>query len=211
MRSNLWSAYNPNQEQVAYNYGPLFYGITTLINPKVAIEIGVCKGYSAIHIAQAIKDCDEDGILVCYDLWEDEDAKSNFAEEQKGKHLTSTRQAFEKTIEDHGLRNTVKVYTREAFDVLHNYQNEGVDLIHLDIGNCGDVLLKILPEVLRTLRVGGYFLFEGGAPWRDKVSWMIEHNKRPIADFLCNHQVQDKFEIITFYEACSMTVCRRKK
>lgn len=207
MKSNLLSAYNPNRGKIGGNYGPLFYGITALVNPEVAVEIGVCQGYSAMHIAQAIKDCDSGGILVCYDLWEDEDAKTNFAEEQKGKHLTSTREKFESSLKDYKVEEVVKVYTSEAFDALYNFAEDSIDMIHLDIGNCGDVIYQILPQVLRTLKVGGYFLFEGGADHRDEVEWMIKHDKRSIAPslpFSLQH-----FRYLTFYEGCSLTVCRR--
>lgn len=214
MRKNtnlFWSAYNPNHMEVKGNYGPLFYGITALVNPQVAVEIGVCQGYSSIFIAQAIKDCDDGGILKCYDLWQDDESKTNFTEKQKGKHLTSQDFLFTNMLYEQDLEDHVEVYTQEAFNVLPNFEADSVDMIHLDIGNCGDVLNKILPEVLRTLKIGGYFLFEGGSPWRDKVDWMLEHDKAPISDLFGNYDFSRRFERLTFYEACSLTVCRRYK
>jgi hypothetical protein len=108
--SNLFSSYNSNKNEVFENYGPFFYGITCLINPKLVVEIGTCKGYSTIYIAQAIKDCNNGGKMKCFDLWTEDEKKTNFHKKQQGKHLTSTENEIKNTLLENNLENIVDIY-----------------------------------------------------------------------------------------------------
>jgi hypothetical protein len=53
---------------------------------------------------------------------------------------------------------------------------ESFDLIHLDISNTGDTILKtynLLPK-------GSIVMFEGGSIERDNIEWMKKYNATPI-------------------------------
>jgi predicted O-methyltransferase YrrM len=209
MISELKSSYNTNRGGVPANYGNFFYGLTTLVNPRLMVEIGVCEAYSTVHFAKAIKDCDMGGQLHCYDLWSKDEEKTNFHEEQKGKHLTSNHNKFTETLKKYNLQDVVTFEEKEAFSVLSKYPDASVDMIHVDIGNCGDVLEKMITDVTRALRKNGYFLFEGGAAYRDNVKWMKEFNKAPINPALNHTYVSEYFQFITFDEYPSLTLGKK--
>jgi predicted O-methyltransferase YrrM len=207
--SSLMSAYNNNRGNVVGNYGTFFLGLTTILNPKLIVEIGTCKGYSAIYFAKGLKLCHNNGKLHCYDLWEKESKKSNIAEEERNTHLVPKRSDFERTVKENNVDDVVKIYTEEAFSALKNYEDDSIDMIHLDIGNDGDVLYCILSEVLRTLKKGGYFLYEGGAEWRDEIKWMKKYDKKPLAPQ--RRWVAQYFETLVIDQYPSLTVCKRVK
>ncbi len=207
---NIMSSYNKNKETPSRNYGNIFYSLTTLCDPKIAVEIGVCKGYSTIHIAKGIKDCNSGGKLTCFDLWESDSLKTNFHEGQIGLHLTSSKEEVKNLLIHLDLDNQVDLKTAEAFDALNEFKDESVDIIHIDIGNCGNVLDKIIPIVFCKLRKNGYFLYEGGAKYRDNVSWMTKFNKKPIFDSLVNSSYfKERFQYVTLEEYPSLTLCKK--
>lgn len=210
MISDLKSSYNTNRNGTHSNYGNFFYGLTTMVNPRLVVEIGVCQGYSTIHFAKAIKDCETGGQIHCYDLWGKDEEKTNFATNQRGKHLTSNYQEFIKTIEAYHLEDVVSFKEEEAFNVLKKYPDGVVDMIHIDIGNCGTVLQKITDDAFRVLRKNGYLLFEGGAEYRDNVKWMKEFNKEPINRALHYTYFAERFQFIVFDEYPSLTVARKR-
>ena len=208
--NNLHSSYN--KKQISESYGNLFYGITSLHNPKKVVEIGTCKGYSSVYMAKAIKDCNNGGLIHCYDLWEDETNKSNFHELQKGKHLTSNEKEFNETLNKLKLNDYVKIYTKEAFSVLEGFKKDSVDIIHVDIGNCGSVLEKIIPSVIKCLKNNGMFLFEGGSEYRDNLEWANKFKKKHIKEVLENNALIGlNFEKITFDIYPSLTMLKLKK
>jgi predicted O-methyltransferase YrrM len=208
--SRLNSAYNHYKQQ-AGSYGTFFEGLTKILNPQLIVEIGVCEGYSAVHFAKGLKECGCGGKLECYDLWEDEESKSNIAIEERNTHLVPTMDKFLRLVSENKLDEFVNVHTKEAFIVLPYYDDEEIDIIHLDISNCGKVIEDIMPEVHRTLKSGGYFLHEGGAGWRDDIGWMKKFNKRSIVEERNNNFWLGKyFEVFVIDQYPSLTVCKKK-
>ena len=77
---NVKSSYQEN------NLGKVLYDYILQTKPKKIIEFGTLYGYSAIAMAMAIDELDNDGKIVCYDLWDKypythsviEETKQNF-------------------------------------------------------------------------------------------------------------------------------------
>src|SRR3989338_5820435 len=64
-----------NPKQIAWyssyeenNYGELFYSLIRIYQPEKVVELGTLAGYSAYHIARALR-ANGHGTLDCYDLW----------------------------------------------------------------------------------------------------------------------------------------------
>lgn len=210
IKNNVFSSYN--KKEIKESYGNFFYGLVTMLNPKQIVEIGTCKGYSSVFMAKGLKDCQSEGQLHCFDLWEEDIKKTNFHKRQIGKHLTSNKNEFQKSLEILGLENNVKIHTSEAFKVLSKYENNTVDLIHVDIGNCGDSFDRIIKDVHKVLKVEGLLLFEGGTKSRDCVSWMKEYDKKSIYDSIENSDiVKENFEKLTISIYPSITLLKKVK
>ena len=66
---------------------------------------------------------------------------------------------------------------------------EPFDLMHLDISNTGDTILK----TYNSLPEGSIVMFEGGSDERDNIEWMKKYNATPINSIknIINYQVID--------------------
>ena len=71
----------------------------------------------------------------------------------------------------------------DTFDVLESdhVNFKCVDLIHIDINNDGDKLIRIF-DLLRKNAYNGDILFEGGLEARDNCWWMKKFNKTPMSN-----------------------------
>jgi len=204
---NIFSSYN--KKVVNESYGNFFYGLVTMMDPKLIVELGTCKGYSSIHMGLGLKECDSGGVIECYDLWDADDKKTNFHDEQKGMHLTSNVEEFKQTLDKLNLNDYVSCHTKEAFSVLKDYEENSVDIIHIDIGNCGEVLQKVIEDVKFCLKPEGILIFEGGADYRDQVGWMKKYNKKKIKKVLeTDETVKESFEKLTFSVYPSVTLLK---
>ena len=59
------------------NLGYTIYKTILELKPKIVIDFGILYGYSTIAIAQALKDLDEGGKVIGYDLFEDYEYKNS--------------------------------------------------------------------------------------------------------------------------------------
>lgn len=155
------------------NIGKTIFDTVLKLKPNKVIEFGCLYGYSTVAIGLALKQLGK-GQLICYDLWED----------YKYKH--STIQQTIANVAKYNLQDYVTFTKMDFNDWINN--PEPFDLMHLDISNTGDTILKAynaLPE-------GSVVMFEGGSVERDNVEWMIKYNATPI------NSIKDKvnYEVI---------------
>lgn len=172
---------NPDVES-SYKYndlGKTLYDEVIKAKPSVVIDFGVLNGYSTICMAQACKD-NGFGKVKVYDLFEKYDFnRADFAR-------------LIRNLKNHGVLEWVEIEQKNFFDWIKN--PEPFDLIHIDISNTGD----ILDLVWDSLQGKGIVLFEGGSSMRDKVGWILKHNKRPISKTRAKFEViNDKFPSIS--------------
>ena len=143
------------------NLGKILYNTVLTLQPDKIVEFGCLYGYSTISMALALRELGK-GKIKCYDLWED----------YQYKHSTiyQTRDNFKK----HDLLEYVEFIKMDYYQWLYN--PEEFDLIHLDISNTGDTILK----TYNSLPKGSTVIFEGGSKERDNIEWMIKYNATPI-------------------------------
>ena len=151
------------------NYGELFYALVRIYQPKKVVEIGTLAGYSAYHMARALK-ANGHGTLDCYDLWEN--CLYNF-----GIDFT-----FKSVAEDNlrDYQDIIRLELRDAVGIDKKYKT--VDILHLDIDNDGVILDKIIPAWIDKVKF--LIIIEGGSTARDDLDKDINYKKMPVSEWL---------------------------
>ncbi len=163
---NVDSSYRPN------DIGETLYDLVLSLKPKKIIEFGTLNGYSTIAMAMALDEIGE-GEIDTYDLW----SKYPYKKGQK----TDT----EANVANYGLSRHVRC----LFGDVTTWNPEPFDLMHIDIGNTGDVIEE---AVARFKDFGGVIVFEGGSKERDEVEWMKKYDKKPLSGCKVNYKVIDE-------------------
>jgi len=166
---NVYSSYREN------NIGQSLYDIVIKLKPKKIIEIGVLEGYSTICMAQALKDLGEGGKVHAYDLFD----------EYEYRNCSMTE--VSDNVNKYGVQDYVQL-KYESFDKWLN-SSEDFDLLHLDISNDGDIILKMYDKYPKHK-----VIFEGGTVERDNVDWMIKYKKTKITitQTRCKYKIINK-------------------
>jgi len=170
-----------------YDYGSVFYGLTRVTKPLLVVELGTKAGYSAFYVAKALKENGK-GEIHCYDLWERYQYNST--------PINETEENLKEFIQD----GIVTLNQRDVLGVDENY--ESVDILHVDVGNHGEILDKIIPCWLP--KVKSLIILEGGSEERDQVDWMKKYNKIPLRDWLSRNK--HLFNYITLKNFPSLTI-----
>ena len=118
---------------------------------------------------QALKDLDEGGKVIGYDLFEDYEYKN------------SIKSVVNKNIIEYDVVNFVELRYGNFYNWVEN--PDEFDILHFDVIELAD---KKLPN--KTI------LFEGGSEERDKVEWMTKYNFKliyPLKDKI-NYKILNK-------------------
>ena len=146
---NIPSSYQKN------NIGKTLYNTVLTMNPSVIIEFGTLHGYSAVAMAQALRDLGSDAVIMCHDLW------------QKYPYKHTSMEKTQDTIDTLGLTKYIELVELDFY----NWTPYPFDLMHFDISNHAGHL-KYLNSLKEYHFLNGTILFEGGSKERDKVEWM---------------------------------------
>src|SRR3989344_3371906 len=149
------------------NYGELFYALMRIYQPKKVVELGTKAGYSAYHMARGLK-TNGRGRLYCYDLWENYEFNS------------VSQSVAKENLKEYS--NIIRLESRNVIGVHKIYKT--LDILHIDLGNEGEILEKIIPHWID--KTNQLIVIEGGGMERDKVDWMIKFQKKPIRNWLKN-------------------------
>lgn len=146
---NIPSSYYKN------NIGKTLYNTVLTMQPFIIIEFGTLHGYSAIAMAQALRDLDSLGKIICHDLW------------KKYPYKNTSMESTQATIDELGLTKYIELVEMDFY----NWKPEPFDLMHFDISNHAGHI-KYLKNMVNDNLLNGTVLFEGGSKERDKVEWM---------------------------------------
>ena len=141
--------------------GKSIYDIVIELNPKVVIEFGILHGYSTLAISQALRDLDNGGKVIAYDLFE------NY------KYRHGTMEEVTELLKRNNLQDFVELRYGNLYEWIEN--PDEFDLLHIDIANDGDIL-KLVSESFKNKNI----LFEGDSKERDKEWWMIKYDRKPM-------------------------------
>lgn len=178
------------------NYGEVFYELVIKLRPKLIVELGILDGYSTVHLAEGLKN-NKCGRIDAYDLFEDYPFKhSNYSE----------------IVEKYKEIECLKIFKADAFTVHDRYENDSVDILHVDLSNDGSTIRKIMQLWNDKITEEGIIIFEGGSYERDQVDWMKLYNKEPIRDELLNNFiVRSNYTYETYTAFPSLTVLTKMK
>jgi predicted O-methyltransferase YrrM len=172
------------------NYGKLFTALVEIHQPELVVECGVLSGYSlsAMMDADLRKPCRFIGV----DLFEGYPYKHcKYEEMKKFFHFTE-----------------VELRKKEAVQAAEDFEDESVDILHIDLSNNGNILDDMFDAWTQKIKKGGLVIFEGGSPERDKVEWMEKYGRSPIRH--CKGFLSYRgFEYVTLLPYPSLTICRR--
>jgi len=161
------------------DYGSVFRALVLAHKPKLAVECGVLDGYSTFNIAHAIRFNRQRKGIVCpffaYDIWEDYEYKHGDFQE------------VEDMLKAQGLEKYCNLTEGDAFNVAQVFENNSVDLLHMDISNDGDKLIQTLDAWGDKISEDGMIVFEGGSEERDNVEWMQKYKFPSIRDTLIDN------------------------
>ena len=166
----------------SYQYNDLgrtLYDLVIKEKPEVVVDFGVLDGYSTIAMAMACRDNGK-GKVKAYDLFE------------KYEYTHSELPRLVRHLKEYKLLEYVDIEEANFFDWV---KNPGpFDLLHVDISNTGD----IVDLMWEKLKDKGTVLFEGGSEERDRVGWVLKHNKKPICQSVAKYEIiNSKFPSIS--------------
>jgi predicted O-methyltransferase YrrM len=153
----------------------MLYSVVVGKRPKLIIEYGVLHGYSAVAMAQGLRD-GGGGTLIAYDLW------------GKYKYKHGDKAALSTAL---ALSNLYKYVHLRDGDFNELIELPDFDVFFLDISNTGKEIIKLEELTRKQREKGAIVLFEGGTKERDKVSWMVQYNKKPIVGCGVDYVVLD--------------------
>lgn len=140
--------------------GKTLYDLVMDLRPVRIVEFGTLNGYSAIAMAQALRDLGA-GHIVSYDLWDGY------------KFKRGTMSLVQDAIEKAGLAEFI---TLQKADFKH-WESSDEDLVFVDISNDGETIRALANKMKNSKAVA---FFEGGTVERDTVKWMTRYNRPPI-------------------------------
>lgn len=171
------------------NYGKLFESLSAVHQPKVIVECGVLDGYSIASLARGCPDAQIWG----FDLFDD-------YEYTHGDYRTVLH-AMEKEF-----GSQVSLIQKGALEAAGQFENEAVDMLHLDISNDGEKLQKLFGVWDAKIRKGGLLIFEGGSTERDGNAWMLKYGRLPIR-YAKSMLSGMGYEYVTLLPHPSVTIC----
>ena len=167
------------------NFEIYFKNICLEYNPKSVLEIGLLDGYSLEAFAKNLLNSSKILGIDIFESYEFKNAEYKYLVEKFKKY------------------KNVKIEYGNFYDYF--LLGDTFDLIHIDISNDAEIfdfaIKNYLPLCNKAL------ILEGGSKERDKVDWMIKHNKKPISNYLDTLSGSLNFKVIKNFP--SMTIIKK--
>ena len=174
---NIKSSYKKN------NYDKVFQSICFSLNPKRIVEFGILEGYSLDCFIEYAKNA----LIDANDLFDD----------------------FPYNAADYGFvtnkyenNPNVSINKKNFYDSVDDYEDDSIDILHIDIANNGDVFEFAINNYLPKVR--GMMILEGGSADRDSVEWMVKYQKPMIQPVLQKYSNSVRIEVIEDYPSITL-------
>ena len=158
----------------ARGYGSIFYALARVLQPRLAVEIGILQGFSLLTVAAALRDNGRGHITGC-DLFE------------AYPYRHADRQQVLQHVADAALQPWVTLEAGDAHEMHERW--DAVDYLHVDISNTGDTYRRVFSNWAGKVRQ--VIVLEGGSAERDRVEWMVRFDKPPIVPAV--HELQHAY------------------
>lgn len=167
------------------DYGDIFQLLVWLYNPQKIVEFGILDGFSLENLAKySSPSCQ----IEAYDIFD------GF----NGNHAN-----YQSIADKFGEFSNIKIKKGNFFESYQSFQEDSIDLIHIDIANDGSTYKFAFENYWSKLKKGGLLIMEGGSKDRDNIDWMQKYQKIPIQDVLkkCPHKLftLEKFPSLSIF------------
>jgi predicted O-methyltransferase YrrM len=149
-------------------------------NPKVCVEIGVFGGSSIYPTASALRYNNAGGIVHAIDPWTTEACLVGYDETDpnfkwwQALDIESIYNHFTGMLKHFKLTNQCKVLRMTSEEASSLFEDESIDILHIDGNHTADVALADVLMFLPKVKKGGYI-------WFDDVNW---ESTRKAVDYL---------------------------
>lgn len=155
---------NTSYNKTSLDYSDIIAAICYSKNPSIIVEFGILDGFSLTAFAMSAPNSN----ITAYDIFDD----------FNGNH------ANKNIIEKFSQYKNVTIQYGNFYEKLKTLKDESIDILHIDIANCGDVFEHAITFGIKKLIKNGIMLLEGGSEERDNVPWMKKYNKKSIVNYL---------------------------
>jgi len=169
-----------------YHYNKIFQSLCFAINPTKIVEFGILEGYSLDCFVNYTQDCQIDA----NDLFDD--FPYNAAD-------------YDFVVDKYKDCSNVKIYKRDFYKSVDVYEDNSIDILHIDIANNGDTFEFAIQNYLPKVR--GVMIMEGGSHERDNIEWMQKYNKTKIAPILKKYDNDVRITVLEDFP--SITLIRK--
>lgn len=149
------------------NYDKIFQSICFTLNPKKIVEFGILQGYSLDSFIKHGKN----SLIEANDLFDD---------------FPYNAANYEYVTSKYNDNLNVNIYKRDFYKSVNFYDDNSIDILHIDIANNGDTFEFAIQKYLPKVR--GIMIMEGGSEERDNIEWMIKYNKPKIQPILKKYE-----------------------
>lgn len=157
--------------------------------PSVCVEIGVFGGSSLIPQAMALAENGMGGIIGIDPWTKDAALESMIAEEHREWWAKVDLEEIYRSCCEHikalGLSDRVVLKRAKARDVFMEFQDDDIDLLHIDGNHSEDIALQDATLYLPKVRSGGTIVFDdihwaegGNVTVRKALTFLLEHCDR---------------------------------
>jgi len=122
--------------------------VSSLVKPKLIVEVGTWKGHSASIIAAIIK---PNGVLYCVDHWEG-DKVSGFDKVAEKEDIFS---AFRQNMKELGLWDVIHVMYMSSLDAARVFKDDCLDMVFIDANHSYKSVLEDIIAWYPKLKIGG--------------------------------------------------------
>lgn len=164
--------------------------ITFVKNPKKIVEFGILNGCS---LNSFIKNSSVTCKIYAYDIFE---------------KFNGNSADYEKTVKKYKDCENVIINRGNFFDIVDNFQNNSIDILHVDIANDGDIFKFCIDNYFNKIKEDGIIILEGGSKERDNVHWMKKYDKTPINPYI--ESLKNNYNIHTVNDFPSITLISKK-
>lgn len=169
-----------------YHYNKVFQSICFSINPSKIVEFGILDGYSLDCFLNHNQEC----LIDANDLFDE--FPHNAAD-------------YNFIINKYKNFSNVSIYKRDFYKSADIYENNSIDILHIDIANNGDTFEFAIQKYLPKVR--GVMIMEGGSIERDNIEWMNKYNKPKINPILKKYENHAKIIVLEYFP--SITLIRK--
>lgn len=190
-----------NSSYREFDFGSLFYALLRVNRPTSVVELGTLMGYSALHLASALRD--NTGVqseLTLIDLWD------------KYPYRHCSQATTENNFKKNNLIDLpnckVSFRNEDGLSSSVHFADQSIDCLHIDTSNDGTSLELTLEKWYAKLCPDALLLLEGGSEERDRIDWMQKYSKKPIRAFLNSDWFRRRFEFTVITPFPSLTIAR---